>query len=298
MNLHALRVFHSVAHLRSFSQAAEALCISQPAVSKALKELEHQLGMQLIERAARGKKLALTDGGQSLFNHARSIFAIEQAALEDVRARTGLKQGTLVVGASTTIAGYWLAPYLACFNQQYPQIKVEVQVANTAQIEQTLLACTIDLALVEGDARDPHISSQHWQDDPMSIVCSTAFTPSDDKEKWLSKQRWLLREPGSGTRQMSFSLLAEQGITVNDSMQLGSNEAIARGVAQGMGVALLPQVVTADLLELKKIKVISTKESSLLSRPLYQLKYRDRPLSPAANAFAQILYQEVNQPLI
>ena len=65
--------------------------------------------MQLIARAARGKKLALTEGGQSLFNHARSIFAIEQAALEDVRARTGLKQGTLVLGASTTIAGYWLA---------------------------------------------------------------------------------------------------------------------------------------------------------------------------------------------
>ncbi|ABG38646.1 transcriptional regulator, LysR family [Paraglaciecola sp. T6c] len=294
MNLHALRVFHSVAHLGSFSQAAEALYISQPAVSKALKELEHQLGMQLIERAAKGKKLALTQGGQSLFNHARSIFAIEQAALEDVRARTGLKQGTLVIGASTTIAGYWLAPYLARFNQQYPKIKVEVQVANTAQIEQALLACTIDFALVEGSASDPHISSQHWQDDPMSIVYSSSLKPADDKEKWLSEQRWLLREPGSGTRQMSFSLLAEQGIAVNDSMQLGSNEAIARGVTQGMGVALLPQVVTEDLLALKKLKVISTQKSKLLSRPLYQLEYRDRPSSPAANAFAQILYQAVN----
>jgi DNA-binding transcriptional LysR family regulator len=294
MNLHALRVFHSVAHLGSFSQAAEALYISQPAVSKALKELEHQLGMQLIERAAKGKKLALTQGGQSLFNHARSIFAIEQAALEDVRARTGLRQGTLVIGASTTIAGYWLAPYLARFNQQYPKIKVEVQVANTAQIEQALLACTIDLALVEGSASDPHISSQYWQDDPMSIVYSSTLKPTSDKEKWLSQQRWLLREPGSGTRQMSFSLLAEQGIAVNDSMQLGSNEAIARGVTQGMGVALLPQVVTEDLLALKKLKVISTKKSNLLSRPLYQLEYRDRPSSPAANAFAQILYQAVN----
>tara|TARA_R110002012_G_scaffold253751_2_gene432804 strand:- start:688 stop:1572 length:885 start_codon:yes stop_codon:yes gene_type:complete len=294
MNLHALRVFHSVAHLGSFSQAAEALYISQPAVSKALKELEHQLGMQLIERAAKGKKLALTQGGQSLFNHARSIFAIEQAALEDVRARTGLRQGTLVIGASTTIAGYWLAPYLARFNQQYPKIKVEVQVANTAQIEQALLACTIDLALVEGSASDPHISSQYWQDDPMTIVYSSTLKPTSDKEKWLSQQRWLLREPGSGTRQMSFSLLAEQGIAVNDSMQLGSNEAIARGVTRGIGVALLPQVVTEDLLALKKLKVISTKKSNLLSRPLYQLEYRDRPSSPAANAFAQILYQAVN----
>jgi DNA-binding transcriptional LysR family regulator len=291
MNLHALRVFHSVAQLGSFSQAADALFISQPAVSKALKELEHQLGMQLIARAARGKKLTLTEGGQSLFNHARSIFAIEQAALEDVRARTGLKQGTLVLGASTTIAGYWLAPYLARFNQQYPHIKVEVQVANTAQIEQALLACTIDLALVEGDASDSHISSQHWQDDPMSIVIPSSLSVTGDKAKWLSMQRWLLREPGSGTRQMSFTLLAKQGITV------GSNEAIARAVTQGMGVALLPQVVTEDLIQLKKLKVISTRNSKMLSRPLFQLRYRERPSSPAASTFAQLLYQPINQPL-
>ncbi|MDO6713205.1 LysR substrate-binding domain-containing protein [Aliiglaciecola sp. 2_MG-2023] len=291
MNLHALRVFHRVAQLGSFSRAADALCISQPAVSKALKELEHQLGMQLIARASRGKKLALTEGGQSLFNHAKSIFAIEQAALEDVRARTGLKQGTLVLGASTTIAGYWLAPYLARFTQQYPHIKVEVQVANTAQIEQALLACTIDLALVEGHANDSHISSQHWQDDPMSIVIPGSLTAIGDKANWLSQQRWLLREPGSGTRQMSFTLLAKQGITVNDSMQLGSNEAIARAVTQGLGVALLPQVVTEDLVQLNKLKVISTRHYQMLSRPLYQLRYRDRPSSPAADAFTTLLYQ-------
>ncbi len=190
-----------------------------------------------------------------------------------------------------------LAPYLARFNQQYPHIKVEVQVANTAQIEQALLACTIDLALVEGDASDSHISSQHWQDDPMSIVIPSSLTVEGDKAKWLSKQRWLLREPGSGTRQMSFTLLAKQGITVNDSMQLGSNEAIARAVTQGMGVALLPQVVTEDLIQLKKLKVISTRNSKMLSRPLYQLRYRERPSSPAASTFAQLLYQPINQPL-
>ncbi|MGY0625667.1 MAG: LysR substrate-binding domain-containing protein, partial [Paraglaciecola chathamensis] len=97
--------------------------------------------------------------------------------------------------------------------------------------------------------------------------------------------------------QMSFTLLAKQGITVNDSMQLGSNEAIARAVTQGMGVALLPQVVTEDLIQLKKLKVISTRNSKMLSRPLYQLRYRERPSSPAASTFAQLLYQPINQPL-
>ena len=294
MNLHALRVFHTVAHLGSFSQAAETLCISQPAVSKALKELEHQLGMQLIQRASRGKKLALTEGGQELFNHARSIFAIEQAALEAVRARTGLKRGALLIGASTTIAGYWLAPYIARFCSQHPLINVEVQVANTAQIEQALLACRIDLTLVEGSANEPHITSQHWQHDPMSIVIPSTHSPSENIENWLSEQLWLLREPGSGTRQMSFKLLAKQGITVNNNMQLGSNEAIARCVAQGMGVALLPDAVTQDLLLLGRIKTLTTKKNVLMTRPLYQLRYRDRPSSPAAKAFEESLFEPLN----
>jgi DNA-binding transcriptional LysR family regulator len=84
MNLHALRVFHTVAKLGSFSAAAEALFISQPAVSKALKELEYQLNIQLIERASKGKKLTLSEGGQTLFEHARSIFAIEKSAIVDI----------------------------------------------------------------------------------------------------------------------------------------------------------------------------------------------------------------------
>lgn len=295
MNLHALRVFHTVAYLGSFSQAADALYISQPAVSKALKELEYQLGMQLIQRAARGKKLTLTEGGQGLFNHARSIFAIEQAAMEEIRAQTGLKQGTVVIGASTTIASYWLAPYLARFNRQYPHIKIEVQVANTAQIEQSLLSCNIDVALVEGSASDPHITSHHWQDDPMAIVIPSTLTCAGNAAKWLSQQLWLLREPGSGTRQMSFELLTQQDVSVKNTMQLGSNEAIARAVAQGMGVALLPKVVTEDLVQLGRLKVVSAKHSSALTRPLYQLRYRERPSSPAAAAFEESLFTLLNE---
>lgn len=290
MNLHGLRVFHAVANLGSFSQAADALHISQPAVSKGLKDLEHQLGLQLIQRAAKGKALALTEGGQGLFDHARSIFAIEQSAIEEVRARTGLKKGALVIGTSTTIAGYWLAPYLARYCQQYPQINVEVQVANTAKIEQALLDCSIDLALVEGSASNPHIISQHWQDDPMSIVMPCEYSSNGNLASWLSEQLWLLREPGSGTRQTSLALLSQQGVEVTNSMQLGSNLAIARAVSQGMGVALLPKVVTEELILLGKMQAVANEKYTQLTRPLYQLHYRDRPSSPAAKAFQENLF--------
>lgn len=292
MNLHALRVFYNVAKLGSFSGAAEALFISQPAVSKALKELEYQLNIQLIERASKGKKLTLSEGGQALFDHARSIFAIEKAAIDDIKSRTGLKRGTLVIGTSTTIASYWLPPYLAKFCAQYPHIKVEVQVANTAQIEHALLECTIDLALVEGTPTEPHIISKHWQNDLMSIVKPSNFKPTKNLKAWLNEQFWLLREPGSGTLEMSVKLLAEHGVQADKSMQLGSNEAIARAVAQGMGVALLPSVVTEDLVQLGKLTRLSQKNNEQLSRPLYQLHYKDRPSSHAAQAFEKSLFSE------
>jgi len=291
MNLHALRVFHTVARLGSFSEAAEALFISQPAVSKALKDLEYHLDIQLIERASKSKKLALSEAGQSLFDHARSIFAIEKVAIDDIKSRTGLKRGTLVIGTSTTIASYWLPPYLAEFALLFPDIKVEVQVANTAQIEHALFECTLDLALVEGSATESHIVSQYWKEDLMSIVVSEGQTIPRDIKPWLNKQFWLLREPGSGTLEMSVKLLEQQGINIKKNMQLGSNEAIARVVAQGMGVALLPNVVTEDLVRLGKLQRVNCDSSEILSRPLYQLRYRDRPTSHAAQAFENILFK-------
>ena len=251
MNLNALRVFYTVAKLQSFSGAAETLFISQPAVSKALKELEHQLSLKLIERATKGRKLALTEGGVALYEHARNIFAIEKTAIDDIKSRTGLKRGTIVIGTSTTIASYWLPPYLARFCSAYPNIKVEVKVENTEKIEHALLECSIDLALVEGTPTEKKIVPRHWQDDLMSVVTPPNFKPSPNLNEWLNQQFWLLREPGSGTREMSVKMLEKQGIKVSNSMQLGSNEAIARSVAQGMGIAILPNVVTEDLVQLK-----------------------------------------------
>ena len=292
MNLNALRVFYTVAKLQSFSGAAETLFISQPAVSKALKELEHQLSLKLIERATKGRKLALTEGGVALYEHARNIFAIEKTAIDDIKSRTGLKRGTIVIGTSTTIASYWLPPYLARFCSAYPNIKVEVKVENTEKIEHALLECSIDLALVEGTPTEKKIVPTHWQDDLMSVVTPPHFKPSHNLNEWLSQQFWLLREPGSGTREMSVKMLEKQGIKVTNSMQLGSNEAIARSVAQGMGIAILPNVVTEDLVQLKKLKRLSQVKGEMLSRPLYQLHCLGRSSSHSAEVLKRILFSK------
>jgi DNA-binding transcriptional LysR family regulator len=115
-------------------------------------------------------------------------------------------------------------------------------------------------------------------------------TPPKKSKPWLNKQFWLLREPGSGTLEVSVRLLQKQGVKVLNSMQLGSNEAIARAVAEGMGIALLPNVVTEDLVQLGKLKRLNSHHNVELSRPLYQLRYQNRPSSHAAQAFEKSLF--------
>lgn len=311
LNLHLLRVFHTVASEGSFSAAARALHISQPAVSKAVSELERQLDMVLVERggARPGAGLTLTEVGAALNAHARGIFALEHAATEELQQRGGLKRGELIIGASTTIASYWLPRYLQMFARQWPQIVMKVVAANTHSIVEDLYDCRLDLALVEGPVQKEGIAYYPWREERLIIVAPpwfpeptpevagtrerrSAYAPA--KALWveasdLAELTWLVRETGSGTREVSFGLLTRQGLKPKRSMEIGSNEGIARAVASGLGVAMLPFAVVEDLLLLGHVVELRVHEMVGLTRPLYRLERKDRPASPAVGAFLDIL---------
>jgi len=297
MNLHLARIFYAVARTGSFSRGAESLHISQSAASKAVRELEAQLDLPLIERGGpkgkQGRGLRLTEGGQVLFEHARGIFALEAAALDDLRARSGLSRGRLVIGASTTVAGYWLPPYVAQFSARFPEIEVQVVVGNTQVIGQGLLDCRMDVAVVEGALNDPGIASMPWREEDLVLVAASgsalASGAKADAEE-LGAQRWLMREPGSGTREVSQRLLHERGIAPANMLEMGSNEAIARAVAHGAGIALLPLVVVQDLLALGKLAAVTGQGAC--RRPLFRLQRSQRPLSPPAQAFSALLRED------
>lgn len=296
MNLHLLRVFHAVASQRSFSRAAESLFISQPAVSKAVRELERQLELPLVERGAGGTRGArgarLTDGGQALFEYARGIFAMERAAIEDVRDRVGRRRGRLAVGASTTVGAYWLAPYVAELLRLHPAIDLQVVTGNTEFVRQALVECRVEVALVEGAVSDPRISAERWRDDELRIVArpGTAFSRARAPTlRELNGQNWLLREPGSGTRGVTERLLAEMGVQPQRVLELGSNEAIARAVAAGVGVALLPVRSVRELVRLRELEALRAPKAARLVRSLYQLRLRDRAPSPLSRAWCEIL---------
>lgn len=298
MNLHLLRIFACVAEHRSFSAAANALFISQPAVSKAVRQLEHQLDLALIERGAAGTRgvrgVRLTESGQALFEHARGIFALERAATEEVRARVGRKRGRLVVGASTTIAGYWLPRYAAQFAREVPAAQLQIRVGNTQTIGRVLIDCEVDVALVEGQVHDERIVATHWRDDELHIIAhpEARFArrrPATLEE--LNAQAWLLREPGSGTREVTDGVMRAERIDPERTIEFGSNEGIARAVAAGLGVAILPARVVRELVRMGEVRVLTLAHAAAASllRPLYLLQLRERPPSPLAREFCSLL---------
>jgi DNA-binding transcriptional LysR family regulator len=295
MNLHLLRIFTAVAEHRSFSRAAAALFISQPAVSKAVRQLEQQLDLPLMERGLGGARSAkgvrLTESGQALFEHARGIFALERAATEEVRARVGMKRGRLTIGASTTIAGYWLPPYAAEFARRFPSAELHVRVGNTRVVSEALIGCEIDLALVEGQVNDPRIIASHWRDDELQIIASPAAARRRKHTlEEMNSRVWLLREPGSGTREVTDLIMRAERITPERTVEFGSNEGIARAVAAGLGIAMLPGRVVRELTRIGELRPLTLHAAApAFKRPLFRLQLKERPASPLHRAFCELL---------
>lgn len=289
MNLHLLRIYAAVVEQKSFSRAAEVLGVSQPAVSKAVRELESQLDVVLLERG--GRNFRPSEAGQMLYKYARGIFAMERAAVEAVQAYSELERGSLTIGASSTIAAYWLPRYIAEFSQRYPNIAVRLLSGNTQRVAQWLLDCDVDVALVEGPIVDERLEVRSWRREALVLIAAKDSHLAGRKQlraAELTDELWLLREPGSGSREVVEQELARLGITPKRTLEAGSNEIIVQMAAANLGIAIVPQVAAADSLALGRIAALEL-EQGALSRELYRLRLPRRPQSQGALAFEAMI---------
>ena len=289
MNLHLLRLYVTVAERRSFSRAAEALSISQPAVSKGVRELEAQIGVALFER--RGRELSLSEAGRTLLRHGRDIFAAERAAQEDLRALRGLSHGAVRIGASTTVASYFVPPYLSAFHARHPGVDLRMVSANTAQIVESLARRDLDLAIVEGPVDREGFETRTWREDPLIVVAAPSHPLAKKSEisgADLASEIFIIREPGSGTRDVVAAALAAAAIVPSRTIEIGSGEAIAHAVASGLGVAIISSALAANLMGLGALRQIEVR-GFRVSRLLTRVYIPERRLGPAAVAFDRLL---------
>jgi DNA-binding transcriptional LysR family regulator len=289
LNLHLLRLFTIVAEHGNFSRAAAAAHISQPAVTKAIKELEKQVGVPLLERGVRGVRV--TEAGAILQEHARAIFAAEQVAEDELKSLRGLGGGMLRIGASLTIANYYLPELVVQFHAQHPDLQLLLSSNNTEMITRLLLDYKLDVALVEGPVHHQRITVRKWRDDELVIVAASDHPLTKRKRLKLADlggADWVVREPGSGTREVVEDALRERGLKWHHTLEMNSTAAIKQAVASSRVLAFVSLHSAADQIALGKLHVLRPTDM-VITRPLSYLTLKKRPLGMAARAFEQFI---------
>lgn len=290
LNLHLLRMFATVVQTGSFSRAAEMLNISQPAISKGVRDFELQVGCRLLNRSPKG--VMPTAEGLALSQHAEKLFAVERAAEEELSALRGLHNGSLRIGASTTIATYMIARYLGAFHRAHPGIDLHLVSANTRDIAEQMATQDIDIGLVEGPIEERNIVAEPWRTDVMKLIVAPdhAFAAADQPidPRQLNCEVLIVREPGSGTREVVTQALAAHDIEPLRTLEIGSTAAIKQVVAAGLGVSIVSAATVKDQVQLGYLKIVSVRDVTI-ERTLWQLKLPGRIAMPAARVFEQML---------
>ena len=290
LNLNHLAIFQAVAEAGSIGGGAARLYISQPAVSKQLKEFEATLGLSLFDRLPKGVRL--TAAGEQLLVYARRISAAENAAEQALAEIRDLHAGKLALGASPTIGNYLLPSLLAEYRRTRPGIEIVLEIANTELIQRKLLDNALDLGLTEGFVQSDELRAEVFAMDQIVVIAAPDHPLA--KRTGLTLQQLchepcVLREPGSGTRSVIEHMLTQRGLHhATPAMSLGSTEAIKRAVAAGAGISLVSRLAVSSELAAKTLVLLPV-EDLQLERPLHKLSLRNKQASLAVQAFADLL---------
>ncbi len=262
LSLRQLQIFTGIAEAGTTTAAGELLGLSQSAVSAALGELESLLGLELFDRV--GRRLVLNGHGRALLPQARSLLA----GVTDIerRFRADSPTGAAVrwqVGASTTIGNYLMPARIADLQELNPHAHVELVIGNTREVTTAVQRLEVDVGLIEGPSHEPGLEVAQWRQDELVIVfgerhpLAPKFSHGADLAM-LRQARWLLREPGSGTREAAEQALLPHLHGFAEVLQLGGTEAIKQGAVAGLGLACLSRHAVADLVTLGKLRVLAT----------------------------------------
>ncbi len=283
-----LKYFYQAAISENFTQAAEKLHITQPALSRQIAALENELDLQLFNR--QGRKPALTDAGRRLFHYADEIIKLCHEAEKEMHELNNLNAGNLNIGASVTIANYILPPVLADYNKQHPMITLAVTIASSEEIEQSVLENKVDFGLTGSIIQNANLYQEPLLDDELNLVVasnhhlaeqSMTVTPAQ-----LEEETFLLREEGSDSRK-HFEILMEQcNIKPSKMIVLKHTESIKNGIIHNLGVSFLSKVAWQNE---KKLGLLVPLRGYNANRSFKLIYRKNSRLSPAALMFTALL---------
>ena len=286
MTLRHMRIFVAVCREKSITKAAGVLHIAQPAVSVAVKELENYYGVKLFDRLSR--RLYLTDMGELFLEHAIHIVSLFDGMEKNMHLWEG--SARLRVGASITIGTNLMPRYISMFRKEHPHSRVEVTVGNSALMEEKILENELDLALIEGVVHSQNIISEAYAKDRLAVICcplSPLYQKSSISMDEFLAQPLLLREKGSGTRELFDNTLASLEHAYTPSWESTSNEALVHATTAGLGIAVMSYMVVQH--HLHQGTVVELNVNNLrFERNFHIIYHRNKFLTSLAKAFMDL----------
>jgi len=292
-SLNQLKVFHVAAKVQSFTRAAEVLFLTQPGISKHIKDLEEYYGTRLFDRL--GKKVVLTQAGEILYTRTEIIFGMIEQTKVEIDELQGMDRGVLNVGASNTLGIYILPAILGRFRSRYPRVNINLDIAMNRQVVGNLIANSIDVGFLGAPVNDERLKMELFRQDELVLIVPAAhewsLRDAVDAHDLLGVTFLYPRE-GSGTRDIIEKKLAAAGIILRNTLEIGNTEAVKKSVEAGLGVSILSKAAVLREEYLGVIKSLRVSGVDL-KRTFYFAYRKDKYLSKITGAFLQFaVYQQ------
>lgn len=294
MNPVLLRTFLAVRRHMNYTRAAEELFLTQPAVSRQIRQLESELGLRLFEQI--GKTLHLTEGGKTLAVEAVELLGHIERATETVQAHAALDRGRISIGASSTPGLYLLPEVVGRFRRQFPNVEVHYTVENSRRIEQKVLANEVDLGFVGAAPSSRAVRAETWVadrivffaavDDPLDTLAHSDRAALDPRR--LADHTWVIREQGAATRTLVERRLSRHRIKPKHVIEMSCPEGVKALVAAGVGLSYMSIHGLAEDLQRKRFRLLNVRGFDL-RRSIYAIRHKDKHLFAAMKEFRKLL---------
>jgi DNA-binding transcriptional LysR family regulator len=290
MDLRHFETFLKIAELKSFTKAAESICLTQPTVSKQIVELERFFDVKLIDRTKR--TVSLTRAGEILLKYAKGFVNLKKDTIDAIAAFRGVKKGTIIVGASTIPGIYILPKVLSAFKKEYEGIQIKLIISDTKEIIEKMEDGDIDIGFVGAKNNTGKIDYKKFIDDTIVLIAPPTF-PDSVHPGSLKNCPLIERETGSGTRNhFETALKKTKKMSLADLTviaELTDTEAIKEAVKSGMGISYISKMAIVDEIATGKMKCISIQGFPEIKRSFYIISRKGKTMLPQVKALLEII---------
>ena len=289
MNFNQLRIFYSVAKNNSVTLAAKELLLTQPAVSIQIHLLEDDYGVKLFNRS--GKGISTTEEGNLLFSYAEKILNLSYETDEALRQIKSLERGKVKIGSGRTIGAYYLPQLFESFTLKYPNIGIQMDIGSSHDVIEGILSFRNDIGFIGTDYFNKYLRIIPFTKDRLVLIIPPDHELTHKKVisfNDLSGQKMIMREKGSGTRELIENELMKRKVSTETIMALGSNEAIKYAVEAGLGISIISNNVIKREKDQGRVRILHFSNNQDIIMNIYIIYHKDKYLSDLLKTFLRV----------